>query len=83
MFIAVVIMITKNWKQGPSLVVQWLAICLAIQGTQVQSLVGGWDPIRCRTIKPAHHSLLSLCALEPKHHKERSHVTQLRLDAAK
>ena len=41
MFIAVVIMITKNWKQGPSLVVQWLAICLAIQGTQVQSLVGG------------------------------------------
>ena len=31
----------KKKKSGPSLVVRWLRICLAIQGTQVP-LVPGW-----------------------------------------
>ena len=30
----------KNSSAGPSLVVQWLRICLSMQGIQVQSLVG-------------------------------------------
>jgi len=30
----------RNRSYGTSLVVQWLRMCLAMQGTQVQSLVG-------------------------------------------
>ena len=35
-----VFILLKDPLQGTSLVVQWLRICLAVQGTQVQSLVG-------------------------------------------
>ena len=37
-----------------SLVVQWLRICLPMQGTQVQSLIQE-DPTCCRTTKPVCH----------------------------
>ena len=47
-----------------SLVVQWLRICLAMQGTPVQSLLQE-DSIRCGAIKPMHHHSWAL-ALEPK-----------------
>ena len=40
---------------GTSLVVHWLRICLAMQGTWVQSLVREC-PIFCETIKPAHYN---------------------------
>ena len=33
------ISVLRMLGQGPSLVVQWLGICLAMQGMQVQSLV--------------------------------------------
>ena len=44
----------KN-KSMASLVVQWLRICLAMQGTPVQSLVQE-DPTCHRATKPTHHS---------------------------
>ena len=45
---------TKN-KIRTSLVVQWLRICLPMQGTQVQSLV--WEDPSCRgATKPVGHS---------------------------
>ena len=40
---------------GASLVVQWLRICLPLQGTQVQSLIGE-EPRRCGTAEPVHHN---------------------------
>ena len=44
-----------------SLVVQWIRICLPMQGTQVRSLV--WeDPARCRAAKATCHSYWSLCS---------------------
>jgi len=40
---------------GASLVVQWLRICLAIQGTPVQSLV--WEDPTCQgATKPVNHN---------------------------
>ena len=43
---------SKHWA---SLVVQWIRICLPIQGTQFRSLV--WkDPTCRRATKPVHHN---------------------------
>ena len=40
---------------GTSLVVQWLGICLTMQGTRVRALV--WeDHTCCRTTKPVCHN---------------------------
>ena len=40
---------------GASLVVQWLRICLPMQGTRVQTLV--WeDPTCCRATRPVSHN---------------------------
>ena len=45
------------------LVVQWLRLCLAMQGTPVGSLV--WEGLTCcGAAKPAHHNC-EACALEP------------------
>ena len=38
-----------------SLVIQWLRVCLTIQGTWVQSLVQK-DSTCCRITKPVHHN---------------------------
>ena len=49
-----------------SLVVQWLRICLPMQGTRVQVLV--WeDPTCSGATKPVRHNYLA-CALEPMSH---------------
>ena len=53
------------------LVVQWLRICLPMQGTQVQSLVRE-DSTCHRAIKPMYHNYLSLRAFEPVLHNKRS-----------
>ena len=38
-----------------SVVVQWLGVCLPMQGTRVQALV--WeDPTCCIATKPVHHN---------------------------
>lgn len=39
--VSVLTLTLKVMRQGTSLVVQWLRICLATQGAEVQSLVGG------------------------------------------
>ena len=39
---------------GTSLVVQWLRLCLPMQGVQDQSLVGSLDPTCLVTKKPKH-----------------------------
>ena len=45
----------KKWKSRASLVLQWLSICLAVQGTPVRSLV--WeDPTCCRATKSVYHN---------------------------
>ena len=45
------------------LVVQWIRICLLMQGTQVRSLT--WEDPTCRrATKPMHHNYWA-CALEP------------------
>ena len=60
-----------TWSQpkhtmGVSLVVQWLKICLAMQGTEVRSLV--WeDSTCCRTTKPMYPNYWAH-ALEPVSH---------------
>ena len=41
--------------RGTSLVVQWLRICLPMQGTQVQSLTLE-DATRLRASKPVHYN---------------------------
>ena len=51
---------------GTSLVVQWLRICLPMQGTWVRSLVQE-DPTCCGATKPIHHNFWA-CALEPTSH---------------
>ena len=40
---------------GPSLVVQWLGICLPVQGTRVRALVRE-DPTCCGATKPVRHN---------------------------
>ena len=70
---------------GTSLVVQWLRICLPMQGTRVRSLVGElrshmpWNS-RATTTEPecsgAHVPQLERpCTLEPTHHNEREDCT--------
>ena len=45
----------KVRQEGSSLVVQWLRICLPMQGTLVRSLL--WeDPTCCRATKSMYHS---------------------------
>ena len=52
--------------------VQWLRICLPLQGTSVWSLV--WKDSACRrATKPVHHNSWSPPALEPLPCSERSH----------
>ena len=46
---------TNKELSGASLVVQWLRICLPMQGTRVQALVRE-DPICRRATKPMHHN---------------------------
>ena len=53
------IYLKNNWLTRTSLVVQWLRVCLPMQGTQVQSLVQE-DPAYCRATKPVYHSCWSL-----------------------
>ena len=61
--------------QRTSLVVQWLRICLPMQGTRVQSLV--WeDSTCCGTTKPVHHNYWA-CAPEPACHNYWACVPQL------
>ena len=45
----------KCSEKGTSLVVQWLRICLPMQGTQVRSLVRE-DPTCHRATKPTSHN---------------------------
>jgi len=52
---------TKIRRSGTSMVVQWLRICLLMQGIQVQSLV--WeDPTGLRATKSMQPQLLSQCS---------------------
>ena len=45
----------KDSRTGTSLVVQWLRICLPVQGTWVQALV--WEDPTChRATKSVHHN---------------------------
>ena len=45
----------KEKRMGVSPVVQWLGICLLMQGTQVRALVQE-DPTCCRAARPVHHN---------------------------
>ena len=45
----------KSPNVGPSLVAQWLRICLPMQGTQVRALVQE-DPTCRGATKPVHHN---------------------------
>ena len=56
----------KKLGCGTSLVVQWLRIRLAMQGTWVRSLVRE-DPTRCRAAKPVRYNYWAW-ALEPTSH---------------
>ena len=42
----------QQQQQRAFLVAWWLRIGLAIQGTQIQSLIGELSPIGCRATKP-------------------------------
>ena len=53
-------------SQGTSLVVQWLRICLPMQGTWVWALVRE-DPTCCGATRPVSHNYWA-CALEPVSH---------------
>ena len=55
--------------------VQWLRICLPMQGTRVWALVWG-DPTCCGATKPVHHNYWA-CALEPASHNYWARVPQL------
>ena len=66
--------------EGTPLVVQWLGICLPMQGTRVRSLVQE-DPTCRRAAKPVHHNywacvpeVLKPGHLEPVLHNKRSHL---------
>ena len=65
---------------GISLVVQWLIIYFAKQGTWVQALVG---ELRSHCHGPTKLHLLSLCILEPTWHKWRICTQQQRILNAK
>ena len=75
---------TPNWRSKPvqirpelgnSLVVQWLRICLPMQGTQVWSLDGEY-PTCCGAAKPMHHNYWSPHTLESVLHNRRSHCSE-------
>ena len=51
----------NNIMWRASLVVQWLRICLSMQGTRVQSLVQE-HPTCLGATKPVHHNYESLCS---------------------
>ena len=62
-FLLKVMKIVYNWLWWTSLVVQWLRICLSMQGTQLRSLA--WEDFTCfRATEPTCHSYWSPCALE-------------------
>ena len=62
----------QEMEGGTFLVVQWLRICLPVQGTWVWFLV--WeDPTCCRATEPMRHHYRSLTTLEPELHNKRSH----------
>ena len=63
----------KAEKLGISLVVQWLRICLPMQGTWVQSLVQELRSTCHRATKP---QLLNLSILEPTIHSKRSRCNE-------
>ena len=53
----------QNYHLGTSLVVQWLRICLPMQGTRVRALV--WEDPTCHgATKPVRHNYWAW-ALEP------------------
>ena len=58
-----------------SLVVQWLRICLPMQGTRVRALVRE-DPTCHGATNPMHHNCWA-CALEPASYNYWAHVPQL------
>ena len=64
----------KMYMQA-SLMVQWLRICLPMQGTCVRALVGE-DPTCRGATKPMRHNYWA-CALEPESHNYWAHVPQL------
>ena len=53
----------KGFLRRNSLAVQWLRICLAMQGTWIRSLVQE-DSTCCGAAKPTHHNYWA-CTLEP------------------
>ena len=62
----VILIIVLNCFLRTSLVMQWLRICLPIQGAWVQSLVLE-EPTCCGATKPMCHNYWA-CALEPASH---------------
>ena len=63
----------KNYRTSP--VVQWIGICLPMQGTRIQSLV--WeDSTCCGTTKPRHQNYWAR-APETSSHNYRAYVPQL------
>ena len=65
----------KCYCFGTSLVVQWLGVCLPIQGTRVRALV--WEDPTCHgAAKPMCHKYWA-CALEPMSHNCWARVPQL------
>ena len=60
---------------GASLVVQWLRICLPMQGTQVWSLL--WEDLTCLWVtKPVFHNYW-IYTLEPMSHNRWAYMPQL------
>ena len=68
-------LISRIYRDGTSLVAQWLRVCLPVQGTRVQALVRE-DPACRRATKPMCHNYRA-CALEPESHNYWAHVLQL------
>ena len=62
----------KQWKDGASLMAQWLRIRLPMQGTHVWALVQE-DPTCRRAAKPVHLNYWA-CALEPASHNYWAHA---------
>jgi len=68
----------KEKMTGTSLVVQWLRICLLMQGTWVQSLVGELKfPTYCGTTKTTHHNYWACALQQGKPLWWEAHVSQL------
>ena len=64
----------KYQKAGPSLVIQWMRICLPVQGTWVRSLVQE-DSTCYGAIKPVCHNYWA-GTLEPALYNKRSHFSE-------